>query len=157
MSQFRVEKRRAKAELTLSTGESLRGCFFLAGSSATHPGPERVKDLLNCEDGFFPFETVDPSDTVLVNREHLVSAKLVESNDEAHRDSGYDVATRREIVMRLSNRIMLRGAVRVYRPQGRDRLSDYARSRERFRYIENADGTYIVNSTHIVDLAEIES
>src|SRR5262245_19738639 len=57
MSQFRVEKRRVEAELTLSSGERLKGCFFLATSSATHPGPERVVDLLNSEQGFFPFET----------------------------------------------------------------------------------------------------
>ena len=34
----------------------MRGCFFLAGSHATHMGPERVADLLNAETGFFPFE-----------------------------------------------------------------------------------------------------
>src|SRR5262249_694535 len=68
MSQFRVEKHRAEAELTLSSGESRRGCFFLALSSASHAGPERVKDVLNFEPGFLPFETAEPVETVLVNR-----------------------------------------------------------------------------------------
>ena len=31
--------------------------------------------------------------------------------------------------------------MRVYRPSGRDRLSDYARAPEAFRYVETADGT----------------
>ena len=61
MSQFRVEKRRAEAEVTLASGESRRGCFFLSSSSAVHAGPERVKDVLNFESGFFPFETADPA------------------------------------------------------------------------------------------------
>ena len=56
LSEFRVEKSRAEATLTLSNGASVRGCFFVAGSSRTHAGPERVKDVLNGETGFFPFE-----------------------------------------------------------------------------------------------------
>ena len=43
---------------------------------------------------------------------------------------------------------------RVYRPSGRDRLSDYARGPEIFRYVETADGTVIVNADHIVELRE---
>ena len=154
MSQFRIEKRRAEAELTLSSGEQLRGSFFLAGSSATHSGPERVAELLNAETGFFPFETSDSRDTVMLNRSHLVTARLMGVPPEAQLDSGYHVAVVREVIMRLSNRFVLRGSVRVYQPEGHDRLSDYTRSPNLFRYVENRDGTYIVNSAHIVELSE---
>ena len=57
MSEFRVEKRREAAELTLVTGATVSGVFFLAGSSQLHTGPERVGDVMNLEAGFFPFET----------------------------------------------------------------------------------------------------
>jgi hypothetical protein len=157
MSQFRVEKQRAEAELTLSSGECRRGCFFLASASASHTGPERVKDVLNYESGFFPFEPAEGVGTVLVNRAHLVTVKLLGTAAEPRLDAGYDVAAARGVVMRLSNRVVLRGSVRVYRPEGRDRLSDYTRSMELFRYVESADGTYIVNSAHIVELSEIPS
>jgi hypothetical protein len=43
----------------------------------------------------------------------------------------------------------------VYRPAGRDRLSDYARSSDAFRYVESSEATYIVNSAHIVEFMEI--
>ena len=43
MSEFRVEKRREAAELTLSTGTTVSGHFFLSGSSQGHAGPERVE------------------------------------------------------------------------------------------------------------------
>jgi len=155
MSQFRVEKRRVEAELTLSSGERLNGCFFLAGSSATHPGPERVVDLLNTETGFFPFEVPPATGTVLVNRRHLVAARLVGASDEVRLASGYDVATVRHVSMKLSNRMELRGAVRVYLPEGRDRLSDYSRSTEHFRYLESAEGTFVVNVDHIVELSDL--
>jgi hypothetical protein len=157
VSEFRVEKRRAGAALTLSTGASIRGCFFLAGSSATHAGPERVADLLNAETGFFPFElNADSSPyTVLYNRSQLVVVTLLEDTVEAQLDPGYSVATEREVRILLSNGRTVEGLVRVYRPTGRDRLSDYARAPEMFRYVETPEATVIVNSAHIVELREI--
>jgi hypothetical protein len=114
-----------------------------------------VADLLNAEAGFFPFAPTGGGgdDTVLVNRAHVIVVKLLERTDEPQADPGYQVATERHVVMRLSNGSTLTGAVRVYRPQGRDRLSDYARLPEMFRYVECADGV-VVNSAHIVDLRE---
>jgi hypothetical protein len=156
MSQFRVEKQRAEAELTLASGECRRGCFFLAASTPTHLRPERVKDLLNLETGFCPFEIPD-SRTVLVHRSHLVTVRLMGTAYEPHLDAGYDVALAREVELRLSNRVVLRGTVRIFRPEGHDRLSDYARSPELFRYLENPEGAYIVNTAHIVEFSEVPS
>src|SRR5215468_3802695 len=102
----------------LATGRSVRGAFFLADSSATHAGPERIGDLLNGESGFFPFETgPSAADTLLVNRAHLVSVRLLERVDEPQRDPGYAIATARRVAMLLTNGITLTGTVRVYRPQ----------------------------------------
>jgi hypothetical protein len=144
-------KRRAEAELTLSGGTVVRGWFFLADSTAVHAGPERIADLLNAETGFFPFELAGgtTADAILV-----IFVKLLEGADEPQADPGYEVATERRVVMRLSNGSSLTGAVRVYRPQGRDRLSDYARMPDAFRYVESPAGVFVVNSAHIVDLRE---
>jgi len=159
VSDLRVEKRRAAAELTLSTGRRIQGSFFLAGSSATHTGPERVADLLNGESGFFPFaiQQIDGHarvETALYNRAQLVSVKLLESTGEAKLDPGYELATERQVAMLLSNGETICGAVRVYRPAGRDRLSDYARSADMFRYVESQHAAFIVNAAHIVELRE---
>src|SRR2546428_3165027 len=159
MSDLRIEKRRAAAELTLSTSAAVRGCFFLAGSSAAHAGPERVGDLLNAEKGFFPFDLACPGPdgptTVLYNRAQLVLVRLIEHITEAQLDPGYDAATKRHVSVLLSNGDTVSGIIRVYRPAGRDRLSDYARSTDSFRYVEAADATYIVNVAHVVELREI--
>jgi hypothetical protein len=156
VSEFRIEKRRAEAAVTLTTGTTVRGCFFLADSSASHSGPERVADLLNAETGFFPFELNVGSApyTVLYNRLQVVLVALLEETIEAQLDPGYSVATEREVRVLLSNGRTVEGRVRVYRPTGRDRLSDYARAPEVFRYVETADGTVIVNAGHIVELRE---
>jgi hypothetical protein len=155
ISEFRVEKSQALATLTLSNGTLVRGRFFVARHSRTHDGPEGIKDVLNAETGFFPFEieSRDGAQTILLNRDHLVYLELTDAS-EARRDPGYAVATERFVIMLLSNGVRMRGAVRVYRPQGRDRLSDFARSQEAFRYLETANAAYVVNVRHIVELAE---
>jgi hypothetical protein len=154
-SEFRIEKRRTDGLVRLSSGQSVQGCFFIAGGSARHDGPERVWDLLNSETGFFPFEVhgTGSARTVLFNRDHVVTVTL--EDNEASRDPGYAVATRRAVTMLLSTGDHLRGAVRVYRPEGRDRLSDWARQTEVFRYVETEEKTLIVNSAHIVEISEV--
>ena len=70
---------------------------------------------------------------------------------EAQLDAGYDVATRRTVTVLLTNgETRHRASSSVYRPPGRDRLSDYAHIDERFRYLELPDRTLLINSAHIV-------
>ena len=154
LSEYRFEKTRADAIVRLSSGAIARGCFFLAGS-ARHEGPERVWDLLNGEAGFFPFELHEAAGprTVLYNRAHVVTVAL--SDNEATREPGYAVARRRVVSILLSTGERLTGAVRVYRPEGRDRLSDWTRQPELFRYVEADDLTTIVNTAHIVEVSEV--
>ena len=156
MSEFRIEKRRTEASLTLASGATIRGCFFLSESRATHSGPERVADLLNAEPGFFPFEIASgtESHTVLYNRVQVVLVTLLEETVEAQLDPGYDVAPERQVHMLLSTGQTVEGRVRIYKPSGRDRLSDYARAPEMFLYVETEGATIIINSAHIVELRE---
>ena len=153
-SEYRVEKRRADAVVTLSNGQTQHGCFFLASSSTRHDGPERVADLLNSEPGFFPFEIQGAGErTVLYHRSHVVCVAL--ADDEASRDPGYGVAPRRRVSLVLSNGERITGTVRVYRPEGHDRISDWTRQRETFRYVETGDATIVVNLAHIVEVTEV--
>jgi hypothetical protein len=55
----------------------------------------------------------------------------------------------------LSDGHRVEGAVRVYRPEGRDRVSDWTRQPEIFRYVEGQHATFIVNATHIVAVTEV--
>jgi len=155
ISEFRVEKTKADAVITLSDGVSVRGRFFVVASTANDWGPERIKDLLNAESGFFPFEVGDAghSRTVLFNRRHVVMVTLA-GHDEPARDPGYEDATTKSINVLLSNGTRVTGVVKLYLPQGRDRLSDYARTGEAFRYLEAPGKTFIVNLRHVVELSE---
>ena len=151
-SEFRVEKQRAHAILTVAGGREIVGHFFLAQASATLTGRERVAELLNAERGFFPFAD-DRGETALYNRDHVLMVQV--SDDEARLDPGYDVATERRVSVLMSNGQRLQGTVRVYRPEGRDRLSDWARHGPRFRYLEAGPITLVINVDHIVDVREV--
>ena len=155
MSEFWVEKRREAADVTLVTGATLAGVFFLAGSSQLHAGPERVGDVLNFEPEFFPFEC--NGETSLINRSHVLKVILPPQMIEAELDAGYDVGKRRHVRILLTTGESITGHVVVSRPYGHDRLSDYAQAYERFRYVELPDRTLLVNSAHIVALTEVQS
>jgi hypothetical protein len=145
-SAFRFEKRRVEATISLVGGDTVQGSFFVAAES--------VSALLEQDTGFFPFEigTGDGAQTVLYNRAHVITVLLSES--EGARDPAYPVAKRRDIWMMLSDARRLRGVVRVYRPEGRDRLSDWTRQPETFRYVDTDEGPLLVNAAHIVAITE---
>ena len=153
MSEFRIEKRRESADVTLVTGVTISGVFFLGPSSHLHTGPERVGDVLNLEAGFFPFER--GTETMLVNRAHVLKVTLPPQMIEAQLDASYHVATRRTARLLLTTGEEITGDVVIYRPPGHDQLSDYVVAYERFRYVELADRTVLVNSKHIVALTEV--
>ena len=153
-SEYRIEKTRAEAELTLTTGARVQGCFFLWASRQSHAGPERIGDLLNEPNGFFPFELED-GDTALFNRAQIVKVRLPQGASEAQLEPGYEVATRRVVSMLFSTGDRLVGTVSVYCAAGHDRLSDYARGDQMFRYVETDGHTWIINSAHLVELKEV--
>jgi hypothetical protein len=153
-SEFRFEKQRVAATLTLAPGTAVTGSFFVAGQTSHGDGRERIGDLLNGSQGFFPFQLRDGS-TVLYNRAHLVAVSLEPGVTEAEHDPGYDVATQRHVGMLLSTGMRVKGKVAVYAAPGRDRLSDYARSVQTFRYLVTQQNTMIINAAHIVELMEI--
>jgi hypothetical protein len=112
-----------------------------------------VGDLLNAEDGFFPFQR-DDGTTAQYNRAHVLFVRLPAGVDEESLEPGYDVAPRRNVVMTLSTGARIDGSVAVYGRVGYDRVSDYARSAKHFRYVLTPFGSVIVNADHIVEVIE---
>ena len=154
MSEFRFEKIRVPAELTLASGDVVAGTFFVAGSASGHHGPERVGDLLNERPGFFPFEREDGT-TALYNRAQVAMVALAPRAGEATTEPGFDVAKKLRVTMVLSTGDRLSGTVPVYRPYGRERLSDYAQTPEAFRYLLTSARELLVNAAHVIELREM--
>ena len=77
------------------------------------------------------------------------------AENEASRVPGHEVATERLVSVLLSSGDRLAGAVRVYRPEGHDRLSDWARDADLFRYVETGATTLLVNIAHVIEVSEV--
>ena len=152
MSQFRVEKRRAEAELTLATGATLHGSFFLAASTPTQVGPERVADLLNAETGFFPFDSVvvpRPERSSSTARTSSPCGCSSRSRKRSSRpDTGRDGAPRRDDACQ---RHAARGVGARLLSEGTRPVERLGAIRRVFRYLETARHTFIVNTAHVVE------
>lgn len=142
--------------MVLSNGDTVHGYFFAADGSPQHEGPELVGELLNRELRFFPFERTDAGTprTVLYNHSTVVLVSLSEA--EASRVPGYAVATRRLVSLLLSTKARIVGTIRIYRPEGRDRVSDWASEPTLFRYVETEHATLLINIEHIVEVSDLE-
>ena len=120
------------------------------------PGPESVRDVLNGESGFFPFDAGAPKDSTddpLQPRPPGLCGAVRTRTSRAAIPATTS-PSKRLVTMLMSNGMRLHGAVRVFRPHGSDRLSDFARAAETFRYLEAENATYIINVHHLVELAE---
>ena len=107
-----------KPFLYLATGERVSGHFFVSSGTVRHSGQERIGDLLNAENGFFPFEVLDEDrpKTLIYNRAHVVTVTV--SSDEARQYPGYDMATPRAVSLLLSTRQRLTGTILIDQPGG---------------------------------------
>jgi hypothetical protein len=159
-SPFRMDKRKVDATLTLTSGRTVRGAFFAGENGAFGDGPERIDDLLNQASGraggFFAFARLDtvPSRVVLYNTAHV---SVIALDDREARDvPGYEVAPVRQVELTMSNGDTVRGEIRVYLPDGRNRVSDWAREPDTFRSLEVGRDTVLVNIHHVVEIRELE-
>ena len=156
-SDLRVQKRRVEATLTLTTGLTVRGYFFLWDARLAGEGSERPDELLNSAHGFFPFERLDGrSPRVVLYNVALVS--VVTLAEHAGRAvPGYEVAAVRHVSLLMSSGQTLSGTIRIHRPAGCDRVSDWLREPEAFRYLETDRTTLLVNIHHVAEVVERES
>lgn len=155
-SPFRMNKRRVDATLTLTTGRTVRGSFFVAETTVLGDSPERIDDLLNTTPRFFPFERVENGQqrVALYSIEQVAMVTLF--GQQAREVPGYEVAKVRHVSLLLSGGDRLSGDIRVYQPDGRNRVSDWSHEPAAFRFIETEHGTLVVNINHVVEIIELE-
>ncbi len=153
---LRFEKHRAHARIVLTGGREHDGWFFVAGAAARHGGRERIADLLESNAGFVPFEMATGAgvETRLINPRHLVYVVLGTEEVDLHAE--WVGGRRQPVTLWLSNGTRLVGVVYVDRPEGHDRLSDWTRQPDTFRYVESSEGLLLVNAAHVVDLTEAD-
>ena len=160
MDEFRIEKQQARAQLTLSTGRTVRGRFFLSGTAATHAGAERIDDVMNTTARFFPFELEGVSEAspriALYSPAHIVFVQLQDPTFDLRADASYNVAPRESASFLLSHGEHISGAVHIVSPKPAARLSDFTKLTEPFHYVETKDRTLLLNFAHVIEISPLK-
>jgi hypothetical protein len=144
--ELRVPKRRVPVEVILPGGAARQVTVFLAEFAPTHSGPERLSDLLNAPDEFFPAVDAATEAMTFLGRHGIAAARVApewELGEELAGSGQNDV----EII--LTDGPHLRGTLRFALPPGRTRLLDHLNDAQAFVRLEETDRVVLINKRHI--------
>lgn len=160
MSTYRLEKnRRVKATITFLSKVEIKGSFFLSEAVPNHAGPERVSDLLNRSERFFPFEVEGGEGkkpyVAIYARAHIALVEIDPSGSEVEADPSLELASHKLVSFLFSNGTRVRGELFVAAPEGQDRISDFANTMPRFQHFTVRGAMSLVNLEHVVEILPI--
>ena len=76
MEDLRVPKRAVRVEVVLPGGEARQVSIYLSEGAATHPGPERLSDLLNGSAPFIPARGSGTGAMTFLHRASIAVARV---------------------------------------------------------------------------------
>jgi hypothetical protein len=158
-SEYRVPKDPVEVDLQIEGGVRMRGSVFVSQQAESHPGRERVLDLLNkAGRAYLPIES--ETETRLVHKDRIVLIRTLDERD--CRLTLDEPGEHPEIPVRLclaggasagtAGSIAMDGNVIVEGPPERRRLLDYLNEAPRFFPLVREDGVYLVNQSFVVHL-----
>jgi len=146
-NEYFIEKEQLPVEITMVTGEELRGALFV---QPTWPRPSIEFDapaLLNLPEAYFPLMVPDGG-TRLVAKHHVVLMRGSSAEAEGGMESMGDPA---QVVFQCSHDITVCGELMIARVTSNTRVLDYLnRSDEEFILLHESAGAVLVNRSHIV-------
>jgi hypothetical protein len=149
VSNLQVPKRRVSIELLACGGERRAVTVFLSEFTPDHGGAERVSDMLNRDDVFFPALDHTTARTTFVNRAAVVLARISRSLDAGDVDE-VTIPTEHEVEVKLLDGEVVRGVVSYVLAPEHSRPVDFLNGRGRFfRLLVSAEHFLLVNKQHV--------
>lgn len=146
-NEYFIEKEQLPVEITMVTGEELRGALFVQPTWRRPSIEFDAPVLLNLPEAYFPL-LLPGGETRLVAKNHVVLMRGSAAESEGGMESLGDPA---QVVFQCSNDITVRGEMMIARVTSNMRVLDYLnRSSEEFILLHEADGAVLVNRRHIV-------
>jgi hypothetical protein len=150
MVDLRVPKKRVPVEIVLPGGAVRHVAVFLAEAAPNHPGPERLSDILNGAEEFFPaFDEAEKAMTFLRRGAGALARVASEIEPE---DDAATIPTENEVEITLQDGTSLRGLVAYVRP-GNARLVDFLNERDPFFRLIEREATTLVSRAHVARVA----
>ena len=148
VSDLSVPKHRVEVRIAVGGGDWRTVVVFLAAQAEDHAGPERVSDLLERDEAFFPAQEVATGETWFVSRAALSAIRIprgVERDEDA-----LTIPTEHQVEVVLRDGERLRGAVFYVLPRDRSRVVDFLNVAPHFFPLLSPDGdVLLVNRAHV--------
>ena len=145
MEDLRVPKRSVPVEVVLPGGEARQ--VLLSEGAASHPGPERLSDLLNGTAPFIPARESGSGAMTFLHRASIAVARVASRRSRPTADS-FTIPTEHEVEITLADGARLSGLVAYVAPQSRERLVDFLNRPEPFLRLLERDRVALVGRAH---------
>jgi hypothetical protein len=146
---LQVPKKRVFLTVDFVGAKRIQGNIFLSPQSGFHYGEERVIDLLNDRNSFFPFEVEGPSSIRIINKKNIISLTAA---DDLPSEEG--LGKKETITVVLSNGCEMSGQLIIDQPDYKSRVLDFLNSEERRFFRLSCDSaTYYINIAHVIEVA----
>lgn len=150
---YRIKKVRAAARMELEGAGTIDGLVFLQPSMPYRSGPQRLLELLNEPDPFFPFET-STGDFLLVAKDRVVRMDCDDLPDETGPEVGHTV----RVMLHLHDDRVVTGALAVEVRAERPRLLDFLNAYDaRFVALRTDEGSCYINRAYIAAVKQPDS
>ncbi len=146
--ELRVPKQRTAVEVLLPGGEWRKYTVFLAASSATREGPERVSDLLAADAEFFPAAEENGGRMTMLSRS-AIAAIRVEPWAEVSAQPSSLLQLEHAIEVTLVSGLTLRGLLCFAAPSDHARVVDHLNAAPQFFALQEAAAVALVNKRHV--------
>jgi len=149
MEELRIPKRQLEIETVNVDGVRRQVIVYLSEFLEHRAGGERVSDLLNSDEDFFPVVDKETNATLFLAREGLMFAR-VRTQEELTPVEQTNPLTEHCVDISLSDGAMIKGVLAYLRQPERARVVDVLNEPGRFLPVRTGDFTLLINKRHIV-------
>jgi hypothetical protein len=154
VKELRVPKNRVEVEVVLPGGTRRRVAVFLAEFAPNHRGAERLSDLLNGTEDFFPALDAARDEMTFLNRTGIAVARIAYAH-ERDVTGEFTLPTEYEVQIDLVDGTELQGLVSFVLPPERSRLIDFLNDAPPFFALLEDERVALVNKRHVARVAPV--
>lgn len=153
--EFQIQTRGMEVEVVLGSGAAVRGRVFLHSAAERHGGTEKVEDVLNREERFFPLAVRENGDrTLLINKQQVLFVKVPVTRGQVSLGERTVKSWAVQVSVDMAQGAPLQGVVHFAQPPGRDRTLDGLNEAQGFLCLVQETAFVYVNLRHVVLMRE---
>jgi hypothetical protein len=153
--EFQIQTRGMDVEVALCSSTVVRGRVFLHSATERHGGSEKVEDVLNRKETFFPLAVRENGDrTLLINKQQVLFVKIPATPSKGYIAERTIKSWAVQVSIEMVQGAPLQGVVHFTQPPGRDRTLDGLNEAQGFLCLVQESAFLYVNLLHVVLMRE---